>query len=459
MVRAEIEDLRSDESATAARVWKLSPLGIELLTSTATEHQQGSPIRFSLQLGNQRASYSGTVVHQGPHKNTGLQLMAIRIHTKTESTSRNENRRLSERWICSNQFYPVAIAPNPIQFNDFVYITIRDISSKGMRALTSLRNKLLVPGIELTWQVSFPLTGHATLATKVVRASIVGDGGKDFLELGLEFSGLSKQQRQTIGQYLVQFSDADSPSKLRDEGFYPISLKKGIDYSFIKDDEEFQEVLELRLHANRTAGKIPESYTANDMADIYDARSRIIVGRFKGKVVATARLTLPEIDEQLETEEFHRLSPSVPRKDQLVEVSRAATDPEYRGGSMWYSLIQQMAVTSVQANRPYALISTTEELIPMYELLGFKELNENYVNPLYPTKTQHIMLLDTLGALNGLSVNPAVWHEVWKPVLDHLQNYKVLPQATPRTRTLLYRIIGPIALAVHKLSQRSKKKR
>lgn len=454
LVRAEIELPNSEQSTYQARVWKLSPLGLEVLTDGSTGHKKGHAITFTLQLGNQRSSFGGTVVELSDHQATGMKLLGVRIHTKKESTARNENRRFAERWLCSNQFYPVAIAANPGQFNDFIYITVRDISAKGMRALTSLRNKFLVPGIQLEWQVSFPLTGHTTLSTKIARASLVGDGGKDYLELGLEFTHLDKQQKQTIGQYLVQFSDAESPAELRAEGFYPISLRRGIDYSFIKREDEFQEVLQLRLHANRKAEKIPEHYQPQSMADIYDSRSRIIVGRHKGKVVATARITIPDSDEQLEIESLHRIPPESPRKDQLVEVSRAATHPDFRGGSMWYSLIQQITVIAVQANRPYALISTTDELKEMYALLGFSDLMESYKNPLYPNKSQNVMLLDANEVLNGIGVNPAVWQEVWRPVLDHLQKYNVIATPKYRTRVFIYRIIGPIALAAYKLSRK-----
>ena len=192
------------------------------------------------------------------------------------------------------------------------------------------------------------------------------------------------------------------------------------------------------------------------MADIYDSRSRIIVGRYKNKVVGTVRLTLIEKDQSLEAENYVELPDFFPRRDQIVECSRAATDPGYRKGDLWYSLIQQVVVTALQAKRHFAVASTTSELLPMYTAIGFTDAKITYDHPLYPGKTQHLLYASIPEALAGTNVSAAVWNIVWKKVADYVEDHGLWHQKISNTKTRLYRLMGPIAVFI---AMRMKKRR
>lgn len=447
---AEISRAGTDLESKEARIWRFSPLGVELVVDEGSEYSTGETLSLTVRVGRQTTRFEGIVVATNQHKDTNKTLVGVRLHKKQNESVVDHNRRSATRWVCSSQFHPVAVAPNPVEFNDFVYITVRDISASGIRALTSLRNKFIVPGMHLEWQMSFPLTGHTLVKTRVARASLTSHNGKDYLELGMEMEELGKSQKEVIGQYLVQFSDADSLEEIRKQGFSPVSLTKGIDYSYIKSEEDFREVLNLRLISNRVANKVPEKYSPEDMSDIYDSRSRIIVGRYKSKIVGTVRLTLVESDQSLEAESFIQLPDFFPRRDQIVECSRAATDPNYRRGDLWYSLIQHVVVTALQAKRHFAVASTTSELLPMYAAIGFRDADLTYIHPLYPDKTQHLLYASIPDALAGKNVSAAVWNVVWKKVADYVEVHGLWHRTLSNTRTKIYRLLGPIAMILAK---------
>jgi len=338
------------------------------------------------------------------------------------------------------------MAANPVQFNDFLYFKIRDISSSGMRAITSLRNKFIVPGMELDAQISFPLTSQISIPLKVARVNLTAEGGKDYLEVGLEFGELNNHHKEVIGQYLVQFSDAESLRSVRESGFFPTSLTKGIDYGFIKTAEEFQEVLELRFLANKRVGKIPEGYTAYDMADIYDARSRILVGRYRGKVVGTLRLTFNELGDKLEHENYVELPPEFPRGELVLECARAATHPDFRGSDLWNTLVQHAAIAAGQAKRPWVVLSTTKELLPMYLRIGFTDTGLRYRHELYPEMEQLVLYINMYDALSGHGVGPIYWNVIWRNVGRHLaQADENIARRLSSTRIRLYTLLSPLA--------------
>lgn len=447
--RAGSEDYRD------YRIWKLSPLGIELLPTEAETLQKGEVVEIELTVGRQVTHFEGLVVEVAAEASR-REVVGVRFSAKNTEFVADSDRRKSSRWVCSGQFDPVCIAPNPAQFNDFLYLKIRDISGSGIRAITSLRNKFIVPGMELNLQISFPLTSQISTTMKVARLAITAEAGKDYLEVGLVFTSLSRQQREVIGQYLVQFSDAESLSRIRSEGFFPLSLTKGVDYQYIKSEEDFRGVLELRLRANREVGKVPDHYTAADMADIYDTRGRILVGKYKGQVVGTARLTFAETGEQLEHEEYVALPEGFPRREQVLEVARAATNPEFRGSDLWTTLVQHMAIVAIQARRYWALISTTPELVDMYLRLGFRDTGLRYEHELYPGKTQVVLLINVPEAVMGIGVGPIYWNVIWRSVAKYLSEQDVL---RPSSRVKVYGLMSPLSKLLSYYSRRPRRRK
>ena len=455
LISAKLRRRGSRSEYMPYRVWKLSPLGIELLPREEDNFSKGEIVDLELTVGRQTSKFEGLVVDVAP-KDDRHRTLGVRFSAKKTEPVGETDRRSGSRWICSSQFDPVCIAANPAQFNDFLYFKIRDISGSGIRAITSLRNKFIVPGMELTLQISFPITSQISVPMKVARIAVTTEGGKDFLDVGLTFGELSRQQREVIGQYLVQFSDADSLKRIRQEGFFPLSLTRGVDYQYIKSEDEFWEVLELRLSANREVGKVPDHYTAADMADIYDTRGRILVGKYRGAIVGTARLTFTETGEKLEHEAYVKLPADFPRREQVLECARAATNPDFRGSDLWTTLIQHIAIVAIQAKRYWVILSTTPELVGMYLRLGFRDTGLRYKHQLYPGETQVVLLINVPDVVMGIGVGPIYWNVVWRSVAKYLSDHRVVKSST---RVKAYSLLAPLAEGVRYFARRPRRSR
>ena len=449
---------RGDETQSFnVRVWKLSPLGIEIVLPTGLELEKGHPVDLKLQIARQNTEFEGLVVDVISTNTIGT-IAGIRLSGKKNSRFEKENRRKSTRWQCGTQFYPVATCANPVEFNDFIYLRLKDVSANGFRAITSLRNKFLVPGMQLSLQVSFPMTGYCNIDGKISRADLTAEDGKDYLELGVQFENLSGNNRETIGQYLIQFGEATSLEQIRQEGFYPKSLVAGLDYTYVKTEAEFLDTLKLRHSANIEAGKIPEDFKPSEMSDIYDARSRIVNWQYQGKCVGTVRTTFSEKDEKLELEQFVDLPSELPRRDLIAEIGRAATHPDYRKSDLFSNLLQRVALLSLQANRTFVVMSTTEELLPLYAKIGMINSSLTYTHPLYPTKTQFVLYADIYKLLAGENVGFIAWNLVWKDVVMHLiESGTCKPEEILSSKTKIYKYLSPLA-AIPRYFMRSPRK-
>ena len=84
-----------------------------------------------------------------------------------------------------------------------MYFQVRDISKEGLQLHTSLRNKYLIPGMNLQTTVALPMGSSVQMRVEIVRIGIVSIGGKDRLSVGVEYRGLTQHARRQLGQYLA----------------------------------------------------------------------------------------------------------------------------------------------------------------------------------------------------------------------------------------------------------------
>ena len=445
-------DIRKDDRVLAklkmgslwndCQVYRLSPFGLELVVSTADAPQKGSIAEIELTIEGKTNFYWGTIVESyDPFIESGDKLVGIRF-TVDETNSRengDSERRAAKRWICSEDFYPTAIAPTPGRINDYIYFRIDDISSSGMRMKCSLRNKHLLPEMRLELFAQFPGTESARVDVTIKRIRIEEEAGKDVLSLGVEFDSLSELAKQSIGQYLMQFSAEAEPAEIRSSGFKIESVALGAEFYFLKTHDDYKKVLELRKLAHGHDGNISPSATAEDMGDINDSRARIIVGKIDNEVVATARLRYNESDTPLEHESHIEWPSDFPRRDQIVEVSRAATHPDYRSGDLFLALWKHMATYALQKQRPYVLIGAAGRLVNFYKKCGLKETGHSHGEEMW-TIPQVVMLCNFHDVVMGKDTHPLYWNQMYAPIVKPAIDAGILiPSDLDKVRMAAYR--------------------
>ena len=450
---ARIRRRDSTDSFTPIRVWKLSPLGIELLFDADNPYEKGERIDLELTLAGQRSLFEGLVVDL-VQENEDIKLLGVRLSSKKSIASPDGEKRRSVRWLCSDDYYPTCVAPTPGRYNEYVYFQVRDISKEGLQLICSLRNKYLIPGTQLNLTASFPMIGDLSISVTVKRIGITSERGKDYLVVGTEFSDLPLSAKNIIGQYLLQFTDAESLSDLRQAGYLPLSVEKSTDFYFLKSEEDYEEVLSLRLLAHSQSGTVDSELRPSDMGDLFDTNSRILVGKRKGKIIASARIHFNVLEEPMEHEKYIDWPENLPRRDQIFEISRACTHPEFRRNDLMAGLLRIMSATCVQPQRPWVLISSTEELRGFYLKVGLGDTGLRYVHPVYKGR-QCVMLANAPEMLMGRTAHPIYWNVVWRPVFEHLVETGILkPEPMDRARIRIYKLMYPIAKLWFRLSSK-----
>jgi predicted GNAT family N-acyltransferase len=462
-VLARIRPRKGDSAFESVRVWRLSPLGIELVADSLDLHlEKGQPIDLELVVAGQRTVFEGLVVDVvGNHD--GIGFLGVRLSRKLVSAVPGVERRTGERWLCSDDFLPTCVAPTPGRFDDFMYFQVRDISADGLQLSCSLRNKFLIPGMRFSLTTVFPMAQVIALDVEVVRVSIAAYAGRDRLVIGTKFKSLPEHARSILGQYILQFGNVETLEDLRKVGLAPKSVSLGVDFYNLKSEDDYRAVLDLRLLAHTRDGNIGEGGSADDLADINDARARIIVGKYKGRTVATARVRFNDLDEPLEHEEFVEWPKSLPRRDQIVEISRVATHPDFRKNDLLAALFRYCYLNVVQSDRPWVVISCLDHMVSFYEKIGFSQTGLRHTEPLWKSdRVLNILIININELIVGRGVNPFYWNIMWRDVAQYMSSQSAIdPTGIDKIRLIAYRAFGPIsslALKYLRLTRPTKKK-
>lgn len=431
------------------RVWRISPLGVELLCENDKVLPKGLAIDLSLQIANQKTLLSGLIVDDVT-ESKNQHFVHVRLVPRIKERIESIDRRTSNRWICSDEFYPTAVASNPASFNDFIYFQIRDISSGGLRLHTSLRNKFIVSGMVFDCIVNFPMVSQIKmrLEVKTVRVELLN--GKEVLVLGSTYDQSDRHTVETVGQYLMQFGAVSSLEELRVNGLNVERVSEAVQMSYVRTKEEYDKVLELRYAAYREAGKIKDGAKAQDMADGFDSRARIVIGKYKGEIVCSARLIFNQFEETMEQERFVKWPSDLPRRDEMVEIMRACTRPDFRRSDLLISMFKFIAVTVAQSRRKWIIICATDDMKPLYSRIGFHEVGLSYEHSGLNNLKHNVMLANVPDAMEGKTVDAFTWNIVWSDVSSYLQDYGILqPDPVTGIRLMLYRFVRPLAFLLY----------
>jgi hypothetical protein len=434
------------------RVWRLSPLGIEIIDPEhGVEFDRGDAVDLELVIAGQRTSFEGLVVdlvQRGPRG----RLIGIRFSRRAELRGVDVDRRKSVRWLCSDEFLPTCVAPAPGRFDDFMYFQIRDISAEGLQLTCSLRNKFLIPGMRLRLTAVFPMGSVVVLSVEIVRVGVVAMAGDEKLSLGTVFRDISPIGKRIIGQYLIQFSDAETLDELRAAGFVPGSIAQGTTYSCVKSEEDYRAVLELRYVAHKEAGQLHGVDSPEDMGDMHDAETRILMGKRRGRVLATARLRYPRSDDRLVAEEFVALPHDFPRRDQIIEMTRVATHPDFRRSDLLAGLFRFACMTGVDVDRPWLVGYCLDKHVNFYKRLGFSFLEQKFEHEGWQARL-NIMVVNFFDMLKGKGVHPGYWNEVWRDVVPIVTQEGVVQlDGMDRVRIAFYKALHPFLRLLMRLA-------
>ena len=446
------------QEGLAAKVQRISPLGLDVAVDAEafTLGVVNCQVEVQLTVAGQHLEFLTVVVGRSANVAGRVQL-ALRIIPITNGCDSSKSAEQNNRsvtstqkhsdaprlWACSDEFFPSAMALNPARYNDYIYFKVIAVSARGMRLACSQRDKMLLPGLKLKLQMSLPMVGELIMNVRISRVAAIVEEDRHLFDVQVVVLKLEDYAREMIAQYLIQFGRVDSLDALRADGLNPPSVAKGVDFYYLRSKQDLKDVLALRLVAHQQFGNLRKTdVCAQDLADQDDPSARILVGKHKGRVVASARIRFVPHDQPVSMEAYLERPQDLPPRDQIVEVSRACTDPEFRRGNLFANVVHQLFVSAIPAGRPYVLSVSLPNLLGFYKSIGCKELGVT-VSDEFWNGEQHLMLMNAVDVCLGRDVSPAIWNLMFREPYQYLLELGAIrPNSIDRLRLSVYRGIG-----------------
>lgn len=452
-ISAKIRLHEANQPFVDANVQRLSPLGVDVFVD-AKQFKLGAlncEMEVQLTLAGQKLAVRANLANRSATV-AGRVLLALRFaSSQFEQVSNSHdsgdvqsmNLAVPRLWDCSTEFFPTAMGLNPARYNDYLYFKVVAMSAQGMRLVCSQRHKMLLPGLQLKLQMSLPMVGEACVDVRVDRVSVHADERKRLFDIAVTVLSLETYAREMIAQYLIQFGHVESLDALRADGLNPPSVARGVDFYFVTSRQDHADVLKLRLLAHRQFGNLRRrDVCAKDLDDAADESARILVGKHKGRTVASARFRFVQKDQPLVMEAHRRCFEELPPREQIVEISRACTDPEYRRGNLFANVVHQLLVSSIPVGRPYVLFVSLSNLLSFYKSIGCRALGLTQQDDLWEGE-QHLLLMNGINVCLGRDVGPVVWNLMFRKPYEYLLARGVIrPTLLDRLRLAGYRGIG-----------------
>lgn len=406
------------------RVWAYSPFGLEIIDNNIKENIFKINECFDLKINFNKVEYLAEGIAVSiRYKIKDFTVVGFRLFAKNSSVNVRENRG-TMRFTCPEPFLPTGIAANPSKYNDFILFKVFDISFNGLKFFTSLRNKLLIKGLRLNATISFPYTGNNGVQLEIVYIETVMLDGNEVISVGTKFINPNKNFLTTISEYLLNFGEKITVDLLSKNGFSIKKTFKWMDFSYVKDKEDYAKVLYLRYEC--FGGGAEGNLSPFDMEDVYDTKARILTVKHKDKLVGTTRILFT--DRYEDNENYNYVTYPIglmPDPKEVVEVSRLCVDITYRKADIAYELINHLLLLTIKAGRRYMLAAAKDEEIRFYKKIGFKKLNSHFNHPL--TNYKHdLIILDIFEVITKLNISYNIWNKVYKNLMVYLLDEELI---------------------------------
>ncbi len=420
----------------------MSPFGLGAVTLTPEQDvllENGEPLTLELRRGQSIVSMDGFLTHKRPVtiQNQKLTRIGIKLFAGHNSRSLGEEKRTKSRYRLREITSITCSCEDPVNVGQKAFFSVEEAGYGGFTLKTSSRNKFLMTYTHLRFQIGIPGKEifHENMMIRHVRSA---DEGRSYI-LGCQFISPSHRFLAALGDFSLSFAPDVTLHELRRAGF-PIDMEtQAITVRASDTQADFIQIMNLRLCAYQSEGRLLDHEDPHSQIDRFDAYSRQLVAKVGERVIAATRIVFNNGDRsRSEYESVHPLPEWLWEKG-FVEISKLCTDPAFRGGAVFLRLGAEAFRLAVLEGASYIVVVCLDEMLSTYKRLGFKDSGTSFEHPLLK---ERITLLygDIEKILSGEGIGFVYWCFLGVPLHDYLiHNSHRKPSLSLRLRLRLAR--------------------
>lgn len=317
---------------------------------------------------------------------------------------------------------------HPFLYGRWCPVTVFDINpSLGLSFRSEDASLLLFEGMEV--EIHFELPSLRSSPMKA-RVAWVHATRENEIRFGGECQDMGFGLHNALCNFLL-VSRQWTPAQLREVGFKAGKIKACLRYRTVKSMEDYAAVLHLRRDAYVEAGKKPADTQPERMASVLDGVSRILTAHHLESLVGSITFTFPVSEDTVLDSQAGfpggKYPVRLPPKANLIEVSRLCVHPSYRGTDLLIGLFEHGLKHFLLSDRHWLLTSATEDLLPLYQRIGFTRLKASYRHPHLNHQVHHLIIAHRSAFLWGFGIGILSWNSVFGNLVAYLLERKLIP--------------------------------
>jgi hypothetical protein len=187
---------------------------------------------------------------------------------------------------------------------------------------------------------------------------------------------------KALSRHLLAADQTLTPAALRAGGLGVGSVADAVSFDYASSSADYEEILALRLLAHQAEGHL-DGQTIAGLRSSFDSHSRHLICRFGGRIVGYVRVIFVDRDparSQYVSWGGHEV-PDWLWAAGFVEAGAGAMHPDFQRAGLFGPLMQRSFRVAVQSGHRYVLGACEDDLLAMYQSMGFEVLEQRIVEP------------------------------------------------------------------------------
>ncbi|MDD9951148.1 MAG: GNAT family N-acetyltransferase, partial [Zetaproteobacteria bacterium] len=252
-------------------------------------------------------------------------------------------------------------------------------------------------------------------------------GSDQAIQLGCSFNKLDFYFLARLAQYIsVKDSQNNTVKMIREAGFYidPM-LSHAYRIRYVSSRNDWEQLLQLRLLAQQTEGRMQSVTDYTLCADQHDSTSRHLMVFCGEQLVGTGRMVFNY--GVVERAEHANLCP-IPDfivQAGFTENSRAATHPAFRRTMIFQYLIRYYYRIAIQENLAYMIINCEDSLVKIYQRFGGRPTGDTFYTEYMEDRRLNLIYFDVKEIASGHQLPFKIWSFIFHDKLSILKEKNI----------------------------------
>jgi hypothetical protein len=255
------------------------------------------------------------------------------------------------------------------------------------------------------------------------------DNEMNHLIVNVVFSG---RLRWEISRVLLQNTQL-TPKVLSELGLSCRKIKGYLDYGFVKNKEEYQQVLALRRQTYSDANKMEIDRPLDQLKYFFDDYSDILIVRHGANIIGSVAIIYGdgedkpfEVQQLIKGDSGYFKSNEFEFNDSMIEVAALCVLKEYRKTDIVHGIFESLCYEMMTHNKEFIIASSDETLAESYKSIGFLDTGETFTQPKYNNLYMHVLIVSKDSALKSANVKFLHWWPIWGGIVRHMKEASII---------------------------------